>query len=134
MPFANITATPEEGSLTDVVTADESTSSTSYTNLTTTGPRVTVNVPRSGKLLVIWRVESYGSTNGFSAPELSGANTYAANGGDAANSRSASLQYPTPGLKLFTGLNPGSTTVTLKYRTGSGTGNFYNRHMIVLPL
>jgi hypothetical protein len=37
-------------------------------------------------------------------------------------------------LVLLTGLTAGSNTFTLKYRVGGGTGNFYDRDIIVQDL
>lgn len=107
-----------------VETAQSTTSST-YTDLATAGPAVTVTVPASGELLVVVSASLYSSSStglprmGFA---LSGGNTLAADDARclevkmavASQNISASIQFH------LTGLTPGSTTVTAKYRDGTG--------------
>lgn len=118
------------------VSTNQTTTSTTFTDLVTTGPAVTVTVPASGALKVT--VTSYLSndTNGDGAVmgvALSGANTVAAPAGSnnlylqtGGNNMQASLSW------VITGLTPGSTTVTAKYRaTTGGTATFGSRVLIV---
>lgn len=105
------------------VVTDQSTSSTSYTDLGTIGPQVSVMVGSSGLLLVGWNVQ-HDDGNGFTSIALSGANT-----------SSASDNICLHGNQIFgrtyvyTGLTPGSTTVTMKYRAGTGTSGFQRRSL-----
>jgi hypothetical protein len=115
--------------------------STSYGDLTGTGvgPAVTIRIGSSGRALVLWSCEMGQVTNGgpiqysyrvtpHVAVAVSGANTVAPSDWNALN---LNLEHPGPGfagealssvwiqtgtLHLFTGLDPGDTTFTLKYR------------------
>lgn len=125
-------------------------SSTAYGDLATAGPAVTVSVSPAGRLLVqtaawmdgdnIAPVEDYGGGMTF---VLSGVNTRSASDDDRAmvflsSAHSARGTVAASKIVMLTGLNPGSTTVTCKYRNmvsdGSGNGAFSDRYLWALPL
>lgn len=123
------------------VTTSQTTTSTSYTDLATVGPAVTVTIGANGLALVtfmayIQHAVASGNT-GWVSFAMSGANTLAA-------SDSYALMYQTWTANAFhqggvsfmlTGLNPGSTTFTLKYRGSSAnTTTYKNRRLSVTPL
>lgn len=119
-----------------IVTTSESTTSTGFTDLTTPGPAVTVTVGASGKVKVTLSCQFDPSSSYMRmAVALSGANTVAAPAGNA-------ILIATPGsayirvskVAILTGLAAGSTTFTVKYNTGSGTGTFELREIIVEPV
>lgn len=113
------------------------------------GPSVTVDIGTSGKALVFWSFEfvmtgPFGNgIAAFCSPEVSGANTVAADetwaAGDSSNPMPAEAHRTALGRhKLFTGLSPGSTTFTLKYAVfgitgGTPTVSFEEREIAVLP-
>jgi len=99
----------------------------------TVGPSVTVNVPASGVLLVVWRAQFPTGPMNMS-PQLSGANTYAAQQSDALFVGSLNTNAVLTSFKLFTGLNAGNTTVTMKYKSDSGTSTVLRRYLIAIPL
>jgi hypothetical protein len=118
------------------VATNESTTSSSFTDLATAGPAVTVTVPASGKVKVT--IHSSLAVTGaggyaYMGYAVSGANTIAAadtrvlvigNSGEPNLSASATF--------LLTGLTPGSTTFTTKYKRIFGTSaGFTNRFIIV---
>lgn len=111
------------------VAASEGTSSTSSTDLTTVGPSVTITVPPSGKVLVMFQAQA---TVGASNIDIvaSGANTVAYDQANSAYGGGAGVIFS---HKLFTGLNPGSTTFKLQYHMDTGTGNFLRRRLTVIP-
>lgn len=129
---------PQQG----YIATNQSTSSTSYTDLGTVGPSVTVTVGANGLALVnlfIGNVNNTGTNQrsyaGFAA---SGANTIAAvdtmclvllNTGVAQRP-----QISLGGTFLLTGLTAGSTTFTVKYKVNGGTGEFMDRRISVIPL
>ncbi|HET7736441.1 MAG TPA: hypothetical protein VFK52_10725 [Nocardioidaceae bacterium] len=122
-----------------VVAIGEATTSTSYADLTTSGPAVTVTVGSSGRVLVTLGAASWHDTSGnFTAMSvaLSGANTAAANDTNihAVVAASTSSGGDTSSTIMLTGLTPGSTTFTAKYRVASGTGNWSRRRLTVVPL
>lgn len=125
------------GATAAVAPPSESTTSTSYTNLTTPGPAVTVT---TGVLAIL----SYscdmaaGAVNGYATAtvEISGATTVA-----------AGLLYaiehqgmPTGSVNMRLGatflvpLTAGSNTFTMKYKSDAGSGIFSRREISVLPL
>lgn len=116
------------------VAATESTTSTSYTDLTTTTDSVYAAIGSSGKALVLIRsyinggAVDYGGWIGYA---MSGANTASA-------SDSKAMHYWKNGT--FTtaffeeGLTPGFTTFKLKYRSNAGTSaSFAYRSITVIP-
>jgi hypothetical protein len=109
-------------------TTSQSTASSTYTDLGD-GPNatVTVTVTSSGLLLVGFAC-SIGGANGFCSVALSGTNAIAASDNWALSgfAGQAGRSY------LFTGLTAGSQTVTMKYRSSSGSIAFANRNLWAL--
>ena len=117
------------------VATTQTSTSTSYTDLATAGPSVTVTVGANGVLLVGLDGGLYnsGSFITYMTIALSGANTLAA--ADKYSMAANSTAYQAQGSSfLLTGLNAGSTTVTLKYKVAGGTGTFQERHIWAVPL
>lgn len=118
------------------IVTSETTSSTSFTDLATVGPEVTVT---TGELaLVLWGAQMVNDTTDTTvraSVDVTGASTIAAS-----DVRALSYQTSSAG-SLFQGshvvfyddLTPGSNTFTMKYRVGAGTGTFLRRRLIVLP-
>jgi hypothetical protein len=131
---------PYHGAQAAFVATSETTASTTYTDLTTPGPAVTVTVGASGMVMVLIYGQ-LGNTNvgsqSFISFAASGANTQAASDGMALGvqiASSAGLGISAGATFLLTGLNPGSTTFTSKYRVTATTGNFSNRRITAIPL
>lgn len=142
----------------DLVAAFESTASTSYGDLATFGPSVTVNVGSSRRCLVLFGAEitalAQPSTptgiyiGGGATPAVTGASNIPAVPGNSqyAGSRFwyATASAPVGGIivvsrmTLFTaadGLNVGSNTFTLKYRSfvADPSTGFAGRTLAVIP-
>lgn len=120
---------------TTTVATSQTTTSTSYTDLATAGPAATVTIGANGLALVIitGKLFNSGVNDTFMGYAVSGANTVAA------TDTTAQVVNSTPGqrnstMSLLTGLTPGSTTFTAKYRVAAGTGTFSDRNIIVIPL
>lgn len=121
------------------VAAVQTSASTTYVDLATVGPTVTVTIGSTGKALV----SLYNAQNNNTASQavfmgfaVSGATTIAAS-----DAQSLAFTSPVGGggnrstaQVLVTGLNPGSTTFTAKYRVTANTGQWQDRQMIVTPL
>lgn len=119
------------------VAANETTTSTSYTDLATPGPVVTVT---TGTIAIVWFAADIANNTSNSLAKctvaVSGASTVAASDawmlsldGNAANN------YSRPSMcHVFTGLTAGSNTFTMKYAVGSNTGSFRTRELNVFPL
>ncbi|MEW2483563.1 hypothetical protein AB0876_28655 [Mycobacterium sp. NPDC049093] len=124
----------------NTVATSQGTSSTSYTDLATTGPSVTLNVPPSGEIVVDFSAYLTTSTNlnvrGYMTFVLSGANTLAASDARAAAGWGVSTGglVGTIGRPIhLTGLNPGTTTIKAVYKASAATATFSDRHLIVEP-
>lgn len=109
----------------------------SYIDLTTAGPAVTLTANTS--VLVLVSCETTKTTTGgtsYMSFALSGANTLAASDTNctAVSSSLAGGVYSLSGSMIITGLTPGSTTFTAKYKSDSGTFGFANRRIVVIPL
>lgn len=123
------------------VAAAETRSNTAFGDLTTAGPAVTVTVSSSGMLLVQVASDikvtssSDGGRMGF---DISGASTVAANDQDSLKyeAKVSNAELRASRVVLVTGLNPGATTVTAKYRSSpNNSGSTYtDRNIWVLPL
>lgn len=111
------------------VATSESTASATYVDLTTVGPAVTFTVPASGKVLVTLAAGLYNaSAYSIMGVALSGANTVAADDAFALVSGGvAGLDMALSTTLLISGLTPGITTFTAKYRTPGGTVTAKNR-------
>jgi hypothetical protein len=120
-----------------IVATSQTTTSTSYADLTTTGPAVTVTT--ATKAIVTLFAQNNNNTAGqycCMGFALSGATTAAA-----ADTRS--MQFvayainaggKTSASWMHEGLTPGSNTATAKYRVTGGTGTWLDREIYVLPL
>lgn len=136
--MAETKTTPNEmnnGATTGYVATNESTSSTSYADLSTSGPAATVIIGANGLALVTVSSHSYNSglNDTFQGFAVSGATTVAA---DDKYSKVTSLTSGNTASSTFivTGLTPGSNTFTCKYKVTAGTGNWLRRHISVVPL
>lgn len=123
----------------DTATVDtqQSTSSTSYTDLATSGPAVSVGVSASGTVRLSFsaEVENDSINRTYIAFAISGATTTAAADATGAVMRNSAGDPITIGRSLILeGLTPGSTTFTMKYRVGGGTGTYLNRQINVEAL
>lgn len=119
-----------------IVTA-ENTASTSYTDLATAGPIISV---ATGTIAVVLFAASLtnGTANSMTVAsvEVSGASSVSAsdNWMIQADGLPAS-QFNRFGVThVFTGLTAGTNTFKMKYRCGSGTGMFQFREINVIPL
>lgn len=124
-----------------VVATSQTTTATSYTDLATAGPAVTVTIGSTGKALVSLHSAIANATStlasyyGFA---ISGATTLAA-----ADATAIGFTSPTSGagircgtIIMVTGLTAGSTTFTSKYRMDPGVGpaTFVDRRISATPL
>lgn len=119
----------------DAVGTSETTASTSYVNLATAGPSLTVT--SGGCALVMWSAAISNNTvnsDAFVAMDLSGASTGAPSDAVALRHTSATANavVQCTYAQRF-GTLAGSNTFAMKYRVSAGTGTFLNRRMSVFP-
>lgn len=112
----------------DEFIAGSTTSSTSYVDLD--GPSVTIDIGSNGIALVGWAMQA-GAAQMFMAVQVSGANTIAAND-DRALFSVANIAFGR--TAVFSGLAPGQTTFTAKYRIVTGSGTVIRRSIWALAL
>jgi hypothetical protein len=115
----------------------QTTTSTSFTDLATVGPRVTVT---TGTRALVWfsaqMSNSQVNTICAAAVAVTGATSLSAD-----NTKDLYIDGLPSGqalrsttVELFDTLTPGSNTFTLQYRVGGGTGTFYDRAIGVIAL
>jgi hypothetical protein len=118
------------------VTTTETTTSTSYTNLSTNGPEVTVTTGRSALVWIMTRAQHSSNAECRASVAVSSATSISAS--DNWCWLQAGVTSSNPNrfgvCHLFTNLTPGSNVFTMKYRTSSGTATFLHRDLIVIPL
>lgn len=118
----------------DVATL-QTTTSTSYTNLTTAGPAATVNLVAGQSALITVSarmfVSAVGATQANMAFDVTGVESLAAadvNAAEQTDSQSATVTRPT----VYTAAVTGAHTFTAKYKViGAITGSFLNRRIVV---
>lgn len=131
------------------VPTNEGTTSGAYTDLATVGPQVTAVVGNSGRVLVLYsgqlgwiELAANSQMGGDIGIDVSGANVIAPAPDQRlriesvmAGTDSNLLVVSLGGMKFFTGLNPGTTTFKLMYRTlhSPKQVDFDNRMIAVLP-
>lgn len=118
-----------------VINTAETTTSTTFTNLTTFGPSLTVEA--NTEVLAIWGAQ-YQNTAASAltscAPDFSGAFTQAASDDQECrrDTRSASILCTYSAAGKWSFASSGQVTATLKYRVSTGTGNFSRRHLLLI--
>jgi len=132
--------TPAAGGLTKAfadVTATESTTSTSYTDLTTAGPAVTLTT--GTKVLVIVSSNLRANANGGYVNmdfEISGATTRAADDNTSLSNmnQTGTANYMSASSARAITVTAGSNTFTTKYKVNTGTAVFYDRQIVVIDM
>lgn len=119
----------------DIVDDGEDTSSTSYTNLATTGPDVTVTTGVRALIFLNSAVANDASNNSYASYEITGATTSAAIDGRAIVMDGASGKDDRIGVSnLAASITPGSNTFRMRYRVSAATGTYTKRSIMVMAL
>lgn len=122
---------------------DETTTSTTYTDLATIGPSIPF-VPTTSRILLLWSVQSRNSVSlgaGYASPQLLDNGISVGPATDANDTRSAVVESASGhspsgfGACVYT-ISAGypNYTVRLRYRSGTGTSNFLSRRLILIQL
>jgi hypothetical protein len=123
-------------SFNDIVSTSESTSTTTYTDLATVGPAVSVNCGPKAIVMVTARVSNNTvNSASYASYTISGATSRAATDAEGLedDGRAASNTIRMTAASLATGLTTGVNIFTMKYRAGSNTSTFSDRQIIVIP-
>lgn len=120
------------------VLTSQTVTSTSYVDLATVGPTVTMRTGTSVLITVgAWLIANAG-TSAHMSFAISGATTLAANDDNSLmysnESTTTNFGSRTSRQVLVTGLTAGVNTFTSKYRVSGGTGTIALRHISVQPL
>lgn len=120
----------------NAVATAQTTTSTTYTDLTTVGPARSVSTGTSA--LVCWSARVRNATVGgisYVGLTISGATSSAAADALALQFEAAtSNQIMRAGVaQIYLGLTGGSNTFTMQYRVSAGTGEFAQRNLSVIP-
>lgn len=120
----------------DVIDQAESTSSTSYTDLSTVGPKVTVTT--GTRALVFLHCNMKNETAAFQSNMsfgITGATTQTAvdSGSIQSDGLTADKAVQWGGANLIDDLTPGVNVFTAKYKVGGSTATFSNRNLTVVP-
>lgn len=119
------------------VSTGQTTTSTTYADLTTTTDQVTVDIGSSGMAQVnlYSQISNSGTTGSVVSFAISGATTQAASDTYAIRWDAVAGYVGKMGASfVVTGLTPGSTTFKMKYRVFAATGTFTDRRISVIPL
>ncbi len=118
------------------VLAPEGTASTTYTDLTTNGPAVTLTTGTKALIIITGQGEvNTADAQSFISYAVSGATTIAADDANSLVFTSATTQDPyRASVVHHETLTAGSNTVTLKFRTSAGTATFRRRQLIVMGM
>lgn len=121
----------------DTIETVQTTTSTSYTDLATTGPLI-VNITTGALALLMYSAYMSNSTTNTSYVgwDISGSTSVSTSDNTALRFQSgiADQALRSSNVRRLTGLTPGTQTVTLRYRCSGTTSTFANRHIIVMGL
>mgnify|MGYP001591938653 CR=1 FL=1 len=113
----------------------ESTTSTSFTNLTTAGPQLTLTTGSR----VLWMINAYQNNSISNNSAYAGVAITGASSIPASTSRSASTDGLGAGqnsragyFHMESGLTPGSNTFTMQYMVAAGSGTFAFRRLVII--
>ena len=128
----------ERTSAGNTVLTSQTTTSTSFTNLATIGPTITVETGPMALLFSHCQLSNSGVGQSYAGVEVSGASSIAPALNRSINIDNAAGVVIGAGTSvIYEGgivLTPGSNTFTMKYRVSSGTGTFADRRLFVVPL
>lgn len=118
------------------VNTNESTTSTTFTDLATAGPSVTITSGPGGAVCW-WCCTVSNTTTAISVMSVVITGAAAGNTAASASDERAISTTNLRGISQFVfydGLTEGSNTFTAKYRVTGGTGSFRRRRLVVFPM
>ena len=121
---------------TAAVATNQTTTSTSYTDLATAGPAVTLTTGTKALVVVSCGLYNSVANSTYMGFAVSGATTIAAADASAIEigGSNGTVFVAVSRALMLTTLTAGSNVFTAKYRVSGGTGNFYNRAIVVIDL
>lgn len=128
----------EQGkAITATVATSQTTTSTTYADLTTTGPDAVCVAPASGMILVIFAAQAGNSAGNFTSVSVlqvgSGDTDATLDAYRIMSGVSPAQRFSS--FRVFIGLTPGTSyTFRMKYRVSAGTGTFVDRRVTAIPV
>jgi len=122
----------ERAIVSDKILTQQTTTNTSYVNLATVGATVTATTGAKAVIHHGCQMFSSGTGTCWSSYDVTGATTSAANDDRAITCEAAAGNSFRFGYTELQTLTPGSNVFTQKYRVGSLTGTFDDRHLICI--
>lgn len=117
----------------DVLTQETSTS-TSYTDIATVGPSVTITTGANALVFVSAQLENSGSNSTWASYGVTGATTSAITDTRAAFMQAGASSGGRVGVTTLQALTAGSNIFKVQYRVSGSTGTFDDRRIIVMGL
>lgn len=116
----------------NTVATSQTTTSTSYTDLATVGPTVTVTTGTAALIILGCRISNSGANLTSMSVDISSATTVAASDTRALQTTQIAAVRATAD-QIYTSLTAGSNVFRAKYKVAAGTGTFVDRDMCVIP-
>jgi hypothetical protein len=115
------------------VSTSQTTTSTSYTDLTTPGPAVTIETGDRAEVTIACTMSNSGGNHAYASFAVSGATTQAATDDVGILVADANVDRRYATVEVI-GLTPGNNTFTMKYKVGASTGTFVDRRIHAKPI
>ena len=116
------------------VNTSETTTSTTFTDLATVGPAVTLDTGTSAIVFIAAQVSNSGANLSFMSVAVSGASSIAAAFDNVLMYHNGTSGAHHGSFGILTGLTAGTNIFTAKYSVGGGTGTWLRRKIAVIPL
>lgn len=116
------------------VLTQETSTSTSYTDLATVGPSVTITTGVSGLVFISAQLESSSTGSTWASYGVTGATTSVITDIRAAFMQAGSASGGRVGVANLQALTAGSNIFKMQYRVSSGTGTFDDRRITIMGL
>ena len=117
------------------VNTEQSTTSTSYTDLATSGPAVTLTTGTKALVIVTAKCANDSNVKTYASYAVSGSSTIAASDAVAMIWQVVGGRYNRwSAVSRLSTLTAGSNTFTMKYKIEADTGYFSDREIIVIDL
>lgn len=121
----------------NTILTSESTTSTSFADLTTVGPAITTTTSNRAILMLCCNLQNntVASSLCMMGVDITGASTVSAADADSLiyETSATTTELQMAYVNVYNGLTPGVNTFTAKYRVSAGTGVFGRRRIVVLP-
>lgn len=120
--------------LSAAVFTQETSTSTTYIDLATVGPSVTITTGVSALVFTSAQLENSGSNSTWASYDVTGATTSAITDSRAVFQQAGAASGGQVGVTNLQALTPGSNIFKMQYRVSGSTGTFDDRRIIVMGL